>query len=295
MVGQPGANDRWVAGVDQRSEAMVSDAEIRSLERECLTPQDEVRLFRARARAGEVRDIGLPAEARLALAAYAGHAGAKQLLPHEAYPPPGGVVASTLPCKVFCGCSYQGVLRKAVDEGGPLGSITIQEGVIERSGELWTCPTCGESTTAYSLTLEGWLSGLSRWGHQALLRAALAAAKVAVDYGTCEWCDSDCGCSSDEAGGGHPHLAHGPCPDCQAASKAIEAVRDYVEDPTEARLDACDDCARPGLPGSVWQLLRAPRVALRNPGAINCAVAEVRDEGAVRAAIQAELVRWAFA
>lgn len=127
--------------------------------------------------------------------------------------------------------------------------------------------------------LAPWLSGLSRWGPHVLVRAAVAAARVALPV----WAERECG------EGHNPDLSI--CQLAQPPLRAIEAAEAWLACPCEEhRWKWADAWAG----GTDW--FSAPEWL---PGTIQGAGESIQDaahlagEPAVRAAICTALIEWA--
>lgn len=155
--------------------------------------------------------------------------------------------------------------------------------------EGWATPNINPTERPFS----EWLAGLSRWGPRVLVRAAIAAARVALRFLPC---------------GGSPHRQQGkagrwyrkvgiepcgagewePC-ECDEARRAIEAAEAWVECPCEEHLLAWWEAVP--QPPLTW--VPVPLDTELGHLAIQGA-AQLAGEAPVRSAIQRALISWAL-
>lgn len=137
---------------------------------------------------------------------------------------------------------------------------------------------------------ERWVRGLSRWGHEVMVRAGLAAAERAW----CRW-------AVEEAQRAEAARRHGKTEvfrRYRQTRSAMDAVRAWLDDPSEANRQRV--FFRSGSPGCVINVVmavigdqapnsRTSRILKAVGGA-----AEATSESQVRQAMQRELIAWAL-
>lgn len=228
----------------------MSDERLRTLERAAASggPDERAALLRARVRAGTL------SQERLELAAYVGDADARAALVAFEDDPDvdGGHPTACIPCRAFDGRNY----------------------VILRGSE-WHCLKHAHEHPDLAL----WVRGLSRWGSEVLVTAAVAAARQALpvwaSQSGCELCASS-----------HSHIV---CGHATRARRAVEAVEAWIACPCEQhwteRHEAYVDAGH-----RAW--LPAPGDDRAHESVQHAA--RIAGEPAVRQAIRTALVQWAL-
>ena len=174
------------------------------------------------------------------------------------------------------------------------------------------CPECVLDSARDGHGLTGWLSGLSRWGPSVMVRAAVAAARVAYTEWLAErgwWLAGRV--AGDTQGGGLVHTSGREQPEdawreAQAPLLAVEAAEAYVNCPCDDHYGACRALVLESIDGP--ERLSEPFLRLLevvNSGHLGVvsvsrfvvelveAFSRACGEPAVRSAIQSALVSWA--
>ena len=165
------------------------------------------------------------------------------------------------------------------------------------------CPECVLDSARDGHGLTGWLSGLSRWGPSVMVRAAVAAARVAYTEWLAErgwWLAGRV--AGDTQGGGLVHTSGREQPEdawreAQAPLLAIEAAEARLACPCEEHLQAWrTTCSLVAMGRAPWlpSALAADSIERRESLLASVsAAAHLAGEPAVRSAIQAALIEWA--
>lgn len=256
----------------------MSDSRLRDLQRRSLDdPSARVALLTERVRTG---DLTLE---RLELAAYVGDVSARTLVP--------------------CGP----LLLSIWPEGHPQRAEAD-----EWAGALYV-QIAADPLARMPLSL--WVQGISRWGPETLVRAAVAAAGAAREAGAARDLTCCCGSSIGAHGWGDGHAFTHACdyhhlPDCECPEhpepvRAIEAANAWLACPCNEHQSAAQDAASTGElripPESAWwrqfsnlMLLGQCLQADQCIAALAASASRLAGESLVRSAIQESLVAWAL-